>query len=75
MSREGGVTERDLQSPRQSQANPRKLHAPPVPNDGYVMLRVTLMSEIGTGLQNASGIRTSIERAGYAFVEAPAIRN
>ena len=32
------------------------------------------MSEIGTGLQNASGIRTSIERAGYAFVEASDMR-
>lgn len=32
------------------------------------------MSEIGTGLQNASGIRTSVERAGYAFVEASDMR-
>ena len=32
------------------------------------------MSEIGTGLQNASGIRTAIERAGYAFVEASDMR-
>jgi len=28
------------------------------------------MSEIGTGLQNATGIRNAIARAGYAFVEA-----
>jgi hypothetical protein len=28
------------------------------------------MSEIGTGLQNATGIRHAIARAGYAFVEA-----
>src|SRR5690242_19443930 len=28
------------------------------------------MSEIGTGLQNATGIRQAIARAGYAFVEA-----
>ena len=32
------------------------------------------MSEIGTGLQNASGIRASVERAGYAFVEASDMR-
>lgn len=32
------------------------------------------MSEIGTGLQNATGIRTSIARAGYAFVEASDMR-
>jgi hypothetical protein len=32
------------------------------------------MSEIGTGLQNASGIRTSLARAGYAFVEASEMR-
>ena len=32
------------------------------------------MSEIGTGLQNASGIRAAIERAGYAFVEASDMR-
>ena len=32
------------------------------------------MSEIGTGLQNASGIRTAIARAGYAFVEASDMR-
>lgn len=35
---------------------------------------VGLMSEIGTGLQNASGIRASVERAGYAFVEASDMR-
>jgi hypothetical protein len=35
---------------------------------------MTLMSEIGTGLQNASGIRASVERAGYAFVEASDMR-
>ena len=35
---------------------------------------VALMSEIGTGLQNASGIRASVERAGYAFVEASDMR-
>ena len=33
------------------------------------------MSEIGTGLQNASGIRNAIARAGYAFVEASDMRN
>jgi hypothetical protein len=33
------------------------------------------MSEIGTGLQNASGIRNTIARAGYAFVEASDMRN
>ena len=33
------------------------------------------MSEIGTGLQNATGIRTAIARAGYAFVEASDMRN
>jgi hypothetical protein len=33
-----------------------------------------VMSEIGTGLQNASGIRASVERAGYAFVEASDMR-
>jgi hypothetical protein len=33
------------------------------------------MSEIGTGLQNATGIRSSIARAGYAFVEASDMRN
>lgn len=32
------------------------------------------MSEIGTGLQNASGIRTAVARAGYAFVEASDMR-
>ena len=32
------------------------------------------MSEIGTGLQNASGIRQAIARAGYAFVEASDMR-
>ncbi|MBS0542035.1 MAG: 2OG-Fe dioxygenase family protein, partial [Proteobacteria bacterium] len=32
------------------------------------------MSEIGTGLQNASGIRNAIARAGYAFVEASDMR-
>jgi hypothetical protein len=32
------------------------------------------MSEIGTGLQNATGIRQSIARAGYAFVEASDMR-
>jgi hypothetical protein len=32
------------------------------------------MSEIGTGLQNATGIRTAIARAGYAFVEASDMR-
>jgi hypothetical protein len=32
------------------------------------------MSEIGTGLQNATGIRHSIARAGYAFVEASDMR-
>ena len=32
------------------------------------------MSEIGTGLQNASGIRQAIARAGYAFVEASVVR-
>lgn len=35
---------------------------------------VGVMSEIGTGLQNASGIRASVERAGYAFVEASDMR-
>ncbi len=33
------------------------------------------MSEIGAGLQNASGIRDSIARAGYAFVEASQMRD
>jgi hypothetical protein len=33
------------------------------------------MSEIGTGLQNATGIRNGIARAGYAFVEASDMRN
>ena len=33
------------------------------------------MSEIGTGLQNATGIREGIARAGYAFVEASDMRN
>lgn len=33
------------------------------------------MSEIGTGLQNATGIRDSIARAGYAFVEASDMRS
>ena len=33
------------------------------------------MSEIGTGLQNAMGIRNGIARAGYAFVEASDMRN
>jgi hypothetical protein len=33
------------------------------------------MSEIGTGLQNATGIRSAIARAGYAFVEASDMRN
>jgi len=32
------------------------------------------MSEIGTGLQNATGIRDSLARAGYAFVEASEMR-
>lgn len=32
------------------------------------------MSEIGTGLQNATGIREAIARAGYAFVEASDMR-
>ena len=32
------------------------------------------MSEIGTGLQNATGIRDSVARAGYAFVEASDMR-
>ncbi|HYC65359.1 MAG TPA: 2OG-Fe dioxygenase family protein, partial [Reyranellaceae bacterium] len=32
------------------------------------------MSEIGTGLQNATGIRNSLARAGYAFVEASEMR-
>ncbi len=32
------------------------------------------MSEIGTGIQNATGIRNSIARAGYAFVEASEMR-
>ena len=32
------------------------------------------MSEIGTGLQNATGIRNAIARAGYAFVEASQMR-
>jgi hypothetical protein len=32
------------------------------------------MSEIGTGLQNASGIRAAVQRAGYAFVEASDMR-
>ena len=33
-----------------------------------------VMSEIGTGLQNAQGIRNAVERAGYAFVEASDMR-
>ncbi|WP_422000405.1 2OG-Fe dioxygenase family protein [Reyranella sp.] len=33
------------------------------------------MSEIGTGLQNAAGIRAAVARAGYAFVEASDMRN
>ncbi len=33
------------------------------------------MSEIGTGLQNATGIRNGMARAGYAFVEASDMRN
>ena len=33
------------------------------------------MSEIGTGLQNATGIRNGVARAGYAFVEASDMRN
>ena len=33
------------------------------------------MSEIGTGLQNATGIRQGVARAGYAFVEASDMRN
>src|SRR5882724_627244 len=33
------------------------------------------MSEIGTGLQNATGIRNTIARAGYAFVEASDMRS
>jgi hypothetical protein len=33
------------------------------------------MSEIGTGLQNATGIRNAIARAGYSFVEASDMRN
>ena len=32
------------------------------------------MSEIGTGLQNATGIRQAVARAGYAFVEASDMR-
>ncbi len=32
------------------------------------------MSEIGTGLQNATGIRNALSRAGYAFVEASEMR-
>ena len=32
------------------------------------------MSEIGTGLQNATGIREAVARAGYAFVEASDMR-
>ena len=32
------------------------------------------MSEISTDLQNASGIRAAVERAGYAFVEASDMR-
>ena len=32
------------------------------------------MSEIGTGLQNATGIRNAVGRAGYAFVEASDMR-
>ncbi|SKA15643.1 hypothetical protein SAMN02745126_03821 [Enhydrobacter aerosaccus] len=32
------------------------------------------MSEIGTGLQNATGIRNALARAGYAFVEASDMR-
>jgi len=32
------------------------------------------MSEIGTGVQNATGIRNSLARAGYAFVEASEMR-
>jgi hypothetical protein len=33
------------------------------------------MSEIGTSLLNAAGIRNSMARAGYAFVEASVMRN
>src|SRR5262245_12503713 len=33
------------------------------------------MSEIGTSLLNATGIRNSMARAGYAFVEASVMRN
>jgi hypothetical protein len=33
------------------------------------------MSEIGTGVQSATGIRDAIARAGYAFVEASDMRN
>jgi hypothetical protein len=32
------------------------------------------MSEIGTGLQNATGIRNALSRAGYSFVEASDMR-
>ena len=32
------------------------------------------MSEVGTGLQNATGIRNAIARAGYSFVEASDMR-
>ncbi|UYN96383.1 MAG: 2OG-Fe dioxygenase family protein [Enhydrobacter sp.] len=32
------------------------------------------MSEIGTGVQNATGIRNAVARAGYAFVEASEMR-
>ena len=32
------------------------------------------MSEIGTGLQNATGIRDAVARAGYSFVEASDMR-
>ena len=32
------------------------------------------MSEFGTGLQNATGIRDAVARAGYSFVEASDMR-
>ena len=38
-------------------------------------VRLSIMSEIGAGLQNATGIRDSIARAGYAFVEASQMRD
>src|SRR4030095_7363350 len=37
--------------------------------------RLAPMSEIGPGVQNATGIRDGIARAGYAFVEASDMRN